>query len=201
MDRPEDYAIQQLLDELAEVDGLNDDDRELLLRLANTVVSEHDRWLHAMFRRLRERDRAREHLRAVCCHSEGCDPCSWNPPETCGVFTALADEPLAKPLVGTYEPPTNKFRLLLSNSAAMVAIDPTDAGAIANLSLIVQMAIDGPDPDGDRQCYGWDEDIPAVIILDAASAEKVERLLEESPEPNEALKTLMASKPPWRNPK
>ena len=93
MDRPEDYAIQQLLDELAEVEGLSADDRELLLRLANTVVSEHDRWLHLMFRRLRERDRAREHLRAVCCHSDGCDPCGWSPSETCGVLTALADEP------------------------------------------------------------------------------------------------------------
>jgi len=147
-DRPNDFEIQhapqQLLDEIAEVEGLGDDDRALLLRLANMVVAEHDRWLHSSFRFRRERDRARErvilmgHLPQCSRHNRSeCD---------CGYFEALHDEPERDPA---------------------------------------------------KTC----SDINSVILLDAASFEKVERLLEESPEPNEALKKLMATKPPWKEPK
>lgn len=94
-DRPEEYAIQQLLDEIEALDGerVGGESKDLLGKLAKTVVSEHDHWLHLACRRTRELTKVRECLRrhghAMWCHVYLSPAGDCN----CKLHESLTDEP------------------------------------------------------------------------------------------------------------
>jgi hypothetical protein len=191
MDRPEDYAIQQLLDELAEVEGLGVDDRALLLRLANTVVTEHDRWLHAACRYLRERDKARERVMLMG-HTKQCSRTNSSACD-CGYSESLHDE---QKQISQIPDGTPHIR---DDDCRCVFYEPGKPDGSQCLGdghyLCKECKLLVPSEPAETF-----SDTNGVIILDTASAEKLERILEESPGPNEELHKLMASKPPWEKP-
>ena len=186
MDRPEEYAIKQLLDTVGDVKGLSPDDRKELLDLANTVVAEHDRWLHATHRYLRERDRSRKAITSHC-RPEGCKYCHWRKSDgsKCDwVQEAIADE--AKPVVP-------HLVILLDEANYNAFVKLLDESTGPNDKLRKLLTTNPPwDTASASEPAQTCSDMSVVTVLDAASADKLEQIIEDPQEPNECMKKLMS---------